>query len=646
MSGGNTTATIRGVIVGILISCLYSVFCGSNLTVGIGRKLYSEDGDEHEIDERLEATSIVYIVIILICITIAFEAGKEKIEKSISKDTKPIIESLFGEMTILGFLSVCTFFVKKSSLFEMLSTNFFGKEEHELLVEIFEQVHFALFFVMIIFVIQVLVLVNQGMNTEKEWLKMERKCRNPAYIAKITMNPEGRDDTEHLLYHALREEFINERFMDPPFLPISTECRIPADFNFGRYLSISLGNTAAHIVHLHEESWAFFIFFSIVVYVIFIVLDERMEVFAWIWAGFGWLTLLSDIVLIRYLTKLRHSFAVTLPRTLDECKRMEEQPLLDSSYKLPGWCRIDMDAHLAGRSWITKKLSPHKPNRQNACFWLERIGPEFHLYLFQIGLVFVGLYCAFLAVVIFPVIWSKFSLSLFMTYTVLAILPILLKMKDMRWIITIMSQVGCMGTLRNASIEATVIREAKTFRIIGCFLALEKIHRCAENGFQARTGQKVLDDIELEQIGNTFDTFDTDANGSLSLDELEHVMCCAGFSLSQDQMQQILTALDLDGNGMVEKDEFLLWYKSHMGDDDTTLKERAHNLFKLFTKEGNDDRITIGEFKTRLTSFSVGFTVDDIREIVRVIDEDGDVMISLKEFEKLLENHYPTYLQE
>jgi len=327
---------------------------------------------------------------------------------------------------------------------------------------------------------------------------------------------------------------------------------------------------------------------------------------------------------------------------------MEDQPLLDISYKLPGWCRIDMDAHLAGRSWITKKLSPHKPNRQNACFWLERNGPEFHLRLFQINLVFVGLYCAFLAVSIFPVIRSTFSLSLFMTYMALAILPILLKMKDMRWIITIMSQVGCMGTLRNASIEATVIREETTSRVIGGFLVLEKMHRYAENGFQARTGHDdsitVLDEIELEQMRKTFDSFDTDASGCLSLDELESVMCGVGFSLSQEQLQQLIAVLDLNGNGMVEKDEFLHWYKSHMGDDDTTLKERAHNLFKLFTKEGNDDRITIGEFKTRLDAFPVGFTVDDVGEIVRAIDEDGDIMISLKEFEKLLENHYPAYL--
>jgi len=175
------------------------------------------------------------------------------------------------------------------------------------------------------------------------------------------------------------------------------------------------------------------------------------------------------------------------------------------------------------------------------------------------------------------------------------------------------------------------------------------MHRIAENGFQARTGNddsiKVLDGIELEQIKKTFDSFDTDATGYLSQDELENVMRGVGFSLSQEQVQQLIVALDLDGDGMVEKDEFLHWYKSHMGDDDTTIKERAQNLFKFFTKEGNDDRITIGEFKTRLDSFPVGFTVDDVGEIVRAIDENGDVMISLKEFEKLLQNHYPAHLE-
>jgi len=175
----------------------------------------------------------------------------------------------------------------------------------------------------------------------------------------------------------------------------------------------------------------------------------------------------------------------------------------------------------------------------------------------------------------------------------------------------------------------------------------------------------VLDGIELEQIKKTFDGFDTDASGYLSRDELENVMRGVGFSPTQEQVHQLIVALDLDGDGMVEKDEFLPSYKSHMGDDDTTIKERAQNLFKFFTKEGNDDRITIGEFKTRLDSFPVGFTVDDVGEIVRAIDENGDVMvtvddvgeivraidengdvmISLKEFEKLLQNHYPAHLE-
>ena len=118
MNGGNTTATIRGVIVGVLISCLYSVFCSSNLTVGIGRTLLENDY-EVEIYEKLEASSIVCIVILLILITIAFEVSKEKIEDSVSKTNKPIIESLFGEMTILGFLSVLIFFLMKSGLFEI-----------------------------------------------------------------------------------------------------------------------------------------------------------------------------------------------------------------------------------------------------------------------------------------------------------------------------------------------------------------------------------------------------------------------------------------------------------------------------------------------------------------------------------------------
>lgn len=280
-----TYATLRGVLAGIFISYLFSVVFPTSPSIACDRNLYSKEGDaeghaEHEEGPRelVEAAAIVCIIILLILMTISFEEIKEHIEESADKTMRPIIESLFGEMTILGFLSVFTFVLVQSGVFEKLSIALFGHEEEELLVEIFEEVHYALFFIMIIFVSQVLILVSQGKASQRQWKKMERNCKDAAYIDKIKINPEGKEDEDQILFYALREEFIKERSADPPFLPAPDDKRVPDDFNFGRYLSISFGKIASKVVHVHVTCWAFFIIVSIVFFVIMVAVDFNIQV--------------------------------------------------------------------------------------------------------------------------------------------------------------------------------------------------------------------------------------------------------------------------------------------------------------------------------------------------------------------------------
>lgn len=70
---------------------------------------------------------------------------KEHLEEVATRNLRPLVDKLFGEMTVLGFLSVVTFAVTKAGWFSALSEIFFGDEEE--LLEIFEFVHFTIFFI-------------------------------------------------------------------------------------------------------------------------------------------------------------------------------------------------------------------------------------------------------------------------------------------------------------------------------------------------------------------------------------------------------------------------------------------------------------------------------------------------------------------
>jgi hypothetical protein len=186
------------------------------------------------------------IILFLIVVTICFEKSKDAVEERSTKDMLPIVESLFGEMTILGFLSVITFVCTKVGVLEMISISVFGdgsgndhiyEENKERLTEIFETVHYCLFAIMIFFVFQVIILVRLGTQSEAKWLGLDRACQDPTAAKQILSGNIG--EPEHFgsaitniffgasarrhhvedqrLFYALRQEFIKNRDVMYPF---------------------------------------------------------------------------------------------------------------------------------------------------------------------------------------------------------------------------------------------------------------------------------------------------------------------------------------------------------------------------------------------------------------------------------------------
>jgi len=129
-----------------------------------------DEPDESDESEVTKSISVWGICLFLIVVTIIFEKTKDRIEERASKDMLPIIESLFAEMTILGFLSVITFICTKIGFLEEISKHLFGTDgdEPQEMTELFEKVHYCLFAIMIFFVAQVIILVTLGTQSEEE----------------------------------------------------------------------------------------------------------------------------------------------------------------------------------------------------------------------------------------------------------------------------------------------------------------------------------------------------------------------------------------------------------------------------------------------------------------------------------------------
>ena len=112
-----------------------------------------EDGSALELPERVNtrtdgkaiSLSILGVVTALLAITCCFEKLQEEIYEATAPSQLPIIEALFSEMTVLGFLSMVTFLVSEWGIITSLSVRIFGASEEGagLLKELFEQAHYV-----------------------------------------------------------------------------------------------------------------------------------------------------------------------------------------------------------------------------------------------------------------------------------------------------------------------------------------------------------------------------------------------------------------------------------------------------------------------------------------------------------------------
>ncbi|KAI3459435.1 hypothetical protein Pfo_016098 [Paulownia fortunei] len=60
-----------------------------------------------------------------------------------------------------------------------------------------------------------------------------------------------------------------------------------------------------------------------------------------------------------------------------------------------------------------------------------------------------------------------------------------------------------------------------------------------------------------EELKEAFKVFDKDQNGYISANELRHVMINLGEKLTDEEVEQMISEADLDGDGQVNYDEFV-----------------------------------------------------------------------------------------
>ena len=143
----------------------------------------------------------------------------------------------------------------------------------------------------------------------------------------------------------------------------------------------------------------------------------------------------------------------------------------------------------------------------------------------------------------------------------------------------------------------------------------------------------ILTEEQVHEFREVFEMFDNDGEGAIDAQELATVMRALGQNPTQAELEEMVKRVDSDGSGQIEFEEFLQLMAIRIKEDDT--EEGLIEAFKVFDRDQGGD-ITNDELREVMRSLGSKMDEEDIDEMVRKMDFNGDGVIDYAEFCKVL----------
>ncbi|KAH7672093.1 calmodulin protein [Dioscorea alata] len=142
-----------------------------------------------------------------------------------------------------------------------------------------------------------------------------------------------------------------------------------------------------------------------------------------------------------------------------------------------------------------------------------------------------------------------------------------------------------------------------------------------------------LSDEQISEFKEAFSLFDKDGDGCITTKELGTVMRSLGQNPTEAELQDMINEVDADGNGTIDFPEFLNLMARKMKDTDS--EEELKEAFRVFDKDQNGF-ISAAELRHVMTNLGEKLTDEEVDEMIREADVDGDGQINYDEFVKVM----------
>lgn len=138
---------------------------------------------------------------------------------------------------------------------------------------------------------------------------------------------------------------------------------------------------------------------------------------------------------------------------------------------------------------------------------------------------------------------------------------------------------------------------------------------------------------QIAEFKEAFSLFDKDGDGSITNKELGTVMRSLGQNPTEVELQDMINEVDADKNGTIDFPEFLNLMARKMRDTDS--EEELREAFKVFDKDQNGF-ISAAELRHVMTNLGENLTDNEVNEMIREADIDGDGQVNYDEFVRMM----------
>merc|ERR1712131_100622 len=141
-----------------------------------------------------------------------------------------------------------------------------------------------------------------------------------------------------------------------------------------------------------------------------------------------------------------------------------------------------------------------------------------------------------------------------------------------------------------------------------------------------------LEEEQVKSLKRTFDQFDKDRLGAISVGTVDTILKMMGMHVSSADLDNVIEEIDEDGSGQLEFPEFIqLAAKFLVEEDEEEMRWELKEAFRLYDKQGNG-YITTSTLKEILREIDSTLTEYNLDQIVDEVDADGSGTVDFDEF--------------